>query len=176
MITNHRGLKYGEDRWNPQTLKWIRDFYIEHDLKGEWLLDIGCCTGYWLNIGNEFYDNLFGVDKQQCFIDKTIKNLSGIKNLRLERGLLGSFNTNIRFDTIFCFILCIRRKSLVNIQKIEKTMKLLKEGGTFIVDVNIFTMERVNEKFNIVKVVDMVELRTNDFFVVDGFKRIFIRN
>ncbi len=78
--------------------KHFPDFF-----KGEKLLDIGCCKGFFSLVNAENFDEIVGIDKGKEFIDicNQLKKIKKIDNVKFIRSSFRDFFIDKQFDRIF---------------------------------------------------------------------------
>ena len=132
---------------------------MDNDLRGKWMLDMGCGYGYYSFIGREYYDNIVAVDINPQSVAQTRKRIKDPR-VKVELGRIEEYSTIKRFDLILCLLMVRRRHptSRINIKTISNMVKLLSDEGVLIIDVWGTIVNDVKQKFNAVKESPTIEL------------------
>jgi ubiquinone/menaquinone biosynthesis C-methylase UbiE len=124
-----------EPHFRPESIKRVKDIIHEISMKksiGK-ALDLGCGTGFMINILKDYSSNIVGVDVTQAMLDKV--DLSGNASIELINSDTGSvLLTKEYFDiaTAYTFLdhLYDLKPTLLN------TFNSLKKGGVFYADLS----------------------------------------
>ncbi len=134
-----------EPHFRPENIKKVEDKLVKviKSVKGKRLLDLGCGTGFVINIAKKYVDEITGVDVTQAMMDKIDK--SGKCKITLIKHDTGSVNVpEESFDVVtgYSFL-----HHLYNVVPTLKTAyKSLKKGGKLYADLdpNYYFWEGVN--------------------------------
>jgi len=124
-----------EPHFKPESIKRVEDIILEiiPDHSEVKALDLGCGTGFIINILKKYVNEIIGVDVTQAMLDRVDK--SGTVKIKLIKSDTGTVNlTNNYFDiaTAYSFL-----DHLYDIKPtVQKAYDSLKKGGKFYADLS----------------------------------------
>jgi protein-L-isoaspartate O-methyltransferase len=166
---------YGETRYNKECLDVIKKLFTSNNLHGNWMLDMGTCSGYYSYIGKNYYKNIIAVDIYDIALENAKKHLSGFNNIEIRKGDILTFDIDKKFDLILCLVM-VRSKhpgSRINVETIRRLYNLLNKDGILIVDIWGGLLENFQEVFNVEKITFTIELPDH---IVGSQRRLIIQN
>lgn len=116
---------------NQQKVK-DRIIALQAKINAKNLLDVGCGTGFILNLAKDLFDDLHGVDATQAMLDKvdlTSGNITLHKNLAQE---LPFENETFDMCSSYAFLHHLENYSDV----LKEVFRVLKKGGLFYIDLD----------------------------------------
>ena len=134
-----------EPHFRPENIQKVESKLSEviHSVNGKQLLDLGCGTGFIINIAKKYVDDITGVDVTQDMLDKV--DTSGTCRIKLINADTGSVEVIPEsFDVVTAY------SFLHHLYDIKPTLRTayraLKQGGKFYADLdpNYFFWEQVN--------------------------------
>jgi ubiquinone/menaquinone biosynthesis C-methylase UbiE len=135
-----------EPHFRPENIRKVESILSEiiNSVDGKRVLDLGCGTGFVINIAKKYASEITGVDVTQAMLDKVDK--SGPAQITLIKADTGSVQLpEAAFDVVTSYSFL---HHLYDIGPTLKTaFKSLKKGGKFYADLepNYFFWEKINE-------------------------------
>lgn len=135
-----------EPHFRPENIRKVESILLEviQSVSGKRLLDLGCGTGFVINIAKKYVNEITGVDVTQAMLDKV--DQSGTARISLLKADTGSVQLpEASFDVVTAY------SFLHHLYDITPTLKTafrsLKKGGKFYADLepNYFFWEKINE-------------------------------
>jgi len=124
-----------EPHFRPESVNRVKSIIEDaiQSINTKNALDLGCGTGFMINILKEYFDNITGVDVTQAMMDKI--NLSGRANISLinsDTGTVELPNNHFDIATAYTFLdhLYDMNPTFIN------CYKALKKGGLFYADLS----------------------------------------
>ena len=123
-----------EPHFRPENQEKVRKRIEELQKKtnAKNLLDVGCGTGFVLNIAHDLFDELHGVDATQAMLDKV--DLSP-GNIKIYNGLAQELpfdNDSFDMASSYAFLHHLENYSDV----LEEVFRVLKKGGVYYIDLD----------------------------------------
>ena len=110
--------------------KTLKELQIENNAKN--ILDIGCGTGFILNLAKDFFEELHGIDATQAMLDK-VDTSSG--NIILHNGIAEKLpfkNESFDMATSYAFLHHLEDYTVV----LKEALRVLKKGSIYYIDLD----------------------------------------
>lgn len=135
-----------EPHFRPENIRKVESIISEviKSVNGKRLLDLGCGTGFIINIAKKYVSEITGVDVTQAMLDKVDK--SGGAKITLMRADTGSVPLpEASFDVVTAYSFLHHLYDIA--PTIKTAFRSLKKGGKFYADLepNYFFWEKINE-------------------------------
>lgn len=135
-----------EPHFRPENVEKVRQKikFVADSTKAKNLLDLGCGTGFIINIAKSMVPNITGLDVTQAMLDKV--DTSGDCDISLHNVDTGSFNgANGNFDMVTAYSFLHHLYDVC--PTLETAYKALKQRGMFYADLdpNFYFWEGVND-------------------------------
>lgn len=125
------------DSYNGTTLSadrlWSETAWTKEELKGKWVLDVGCGAGRFLDAASESDGEIVGIDISSA-IDAAKANLEGRKNVHFVQASI--YELPFRQETFeFCYCIGVVQHTPDTAESLRSIAKTVKPGGKFAVTI-----------------------------------------
>jgi len=105
---------------------------LQQECNAKNILDIGCGTGFMLNLANDSFDNIYGIDTTQAMLDKVDISSGKIKLYNAIAEKLPFEDNKFDMLTSYAFIHHLEDYSIV----LKEALRVLKDDGLYYIDLD----------------------------------------
>lgn len=159
-----------EPHFRPENQEKVRKRIakLQKKINAKNLIDVGCGTGFILNIASDLFDELHGVDATQAMLDKVDLSSGNIKTYNALAQELPFDNDTFDMASSYAFLHHLENYSDV----LKEVFRVLKKGGIYYIDLDPnkdfwTTMETLEQKENNTRYSKIVQKEINSVLHTD---------